>query len=80
MKNAEQKERKVARIFEDIGGYFICDDELDYLDTRGAPRKTKRRALTDAANNGYTHATGSGTYWGNAVRSIGGFADEGRTV
>ena len=28
-------ERLVARIFEDIGGYYVCDDDLDYRDTRG---------------------------------------------
>ncbi len=60
---------KVARIFEDTGGYFICDDD-GYLDARGTAHKTKADAMRAAARNGYTHATGSGTPWGNEVRRI----------
>jgi hypothetical protein len=63
-------EKKVARIFEDIGGYFVCDEELYYLDARGCLYHSKTAAMLAAASAGYTHAIGSGTYWGNAVRRI----------
>lgn len=66
-------ERKVARIFEECTGkYHICDDASDCLDARGTGHETKAEALRVAASgpDAYTHATGSGTYWGNAVRSI----------
>jgi hypothetical protein len=65
-------ERLVARIFEDIGGYYVCDDDLDYRDTRGPVYPTKAAALRAAAED-YTHATGSGTYWGDAIRSLAQF-------
>lgn len=66
------EQRRVARIFKDVGGYYICNDSLDYLDTRGAVFPSKIAALRAAASgpDAYTHATGSGTYWGNEVRSI----------
>ncbi len=61
---------KVARIFEDIGGYYICDDANDTLDARGTAHKTKADAMRAAVQSGYTHAAGSGTPWGNVVRRI----------
>ena len=65
---------RVARIFEDVGGYYVCDDALDYLDARGMPHATKAAALRAAATDYgdgefYTHAVGSGTYW-DGVRAI----------
>jgi hypothetical protein len=66
-----EPERRVARIFEEgTGRYHICDDDSDFLDARGFGHPTKIAALRAAAYDGYTHATGSGTYWGNGVRSI----------
>ena len=69
--------RRIARIFEDVGGYYICDDDQDYLDTRGKAYPTKLAAMTAAASgpDAYTHATGSGTYW-PGVRSIRAFRQE----
>ena len=63
--------RTVARIFREVNGlYYICDDELPYLDARGVGYRTKADALRAAAGN-YTHAVGSGTYWpGAGVRSL----------
>jgi len=67
-------ERKTARIFlEPTGKYHICRDDADCLDARGNGYATKAQALRAAASgpDGYTHATGSGTYWGgDSVRSI----------
>lgn len=61
---------KVARIFEDVGGYHICDDSLSYLRMSDYPLQTKAEALRSAFYNGYSYAIGSGTYWGNKVRKI----------
>lgn len=56
--------RKTARIFaESTGKYHICDDDGGMLDARGKGHDTKADALRAAAYMGYTHATGSGTYW-----------------
>lgn len=52
----------MARIFEDVGGYYICDDSLDYLDARGNGYDSKAAALRAAYAAGYTHAIGSGAY------------------
>lgn len=52
----------VARIFEDVGGYFICNDDTLILDTRGNAYKTKKEAMHAAYTAGYTHGIGSGTY------------------
>ena len=60
----------MARIFEDVGGYFVCDDGLDYLDSRGVAHDTKRDALISAYSRGYSHAVGSGCYRpGRSIRS-----------
>jgi hypothetical protein len=70
-----KKDFKVARIFEEVTGRFhICDEEDDYLDARGYGYKTKVEALRSAARD-YTHAIGSGTYWGNNVRSLKAFKE-----
>lgn len=61
--------RRTARVFEDVDGYYVCNDSCDTLDTRGRAYNTKLEALMAAAES-YTHATGSGTYWGNKVRSL----------
>lgn len=72
---AQEHERIVARVFFDIGGIYFCDNDLDYLDTRGCAYPTKAAAMRAAADAGYTHAIGSGTYWGDSVRSLARFQD-----
>jgi hypothetical protein len=37
--------KKIARIFEDVNGYYICDDFADFLDTRGDPFKSRNQAI-----------------------------------
>lgn len=61
---------KIARIFIDVGGIYVCDDALPYLDTRGGAYPTKASALRAAAEQGYTHAKGSGTYRGNRLSKL----------
>ena len=62
---------RTARIFEDTAGkYHVCDDAAGLLDVTDAGHITKHDALVAAANSGYTHAIGSGTYWGNQVRGL----------
>ena len=62
----EKKMRKIVRIFESAGSYYLSDDSLSYLDATGRAYKTKAEALRAAREiwkaEGYTHATGSGTY------------------
>jgi hypothetical protein len=53
-------ERKTARIFEDVGGYYFCDDGLPYLDTRGTSYDTVTAARQAAWESGYNYAVGSG--------------------
>lgn len=60
---------RTACIFEDVGGYYVCSDRLDYLDTRGGCHPTKAAAMRAAAETGYTHCVGSGTYH-DSVRAI----------
>lgn len=63
-------ETKTARIFEEPTGlYYVCSNDLDYFDARGRGFLTKVDALRAAAAAGYTHATGSGTYW-SGVKAI----------
>jgi hypothetical protein len=60
----------VARIFQDQGNeYFVCDDDSSDLDARGTPHNTKFQAIRAAAQQGYTHAVGSGTWW-RGIRRI----------
>lgn len=44
----------VAYIFADIGGWYISDNDLPYLDTRGRVYDTKRSAFY-AARWDFTH-------------------------
>lgn len=67
--------KKIARIFEDVNGYYICDENSDVLDTRGRVYNTKISAMQAALQGGYTHAIGSGTYWGNKIRSLSSFVE-----
>ena len=62
--------KKVARIFEDTNGYQVCSEDDEMLDARGKSYPNKSSALRGASYSGYTHAIGSGTYWGNKVRAI----------
>ena len=63
MKNDTQS---VARIFEDVGGYFICDNSLPYLDTRGSAFPSRRAAIAGLKQfrkyipEGYTHYLSKG--------------------
>jgi hypothetical protein len=62
--------KKIARIFlESDGRYYICPEDGDFYDARGRGHNSKSSALRAAWRDGYTHAIGSGTYWGG-VRSI----------
>jgi len=61
--------RAVARIFEDVGGYHICNDADTCLTTSAFPCATKADALRCAWRNGFTHAIGSGCPW-DGVRAI----------
>jgi hypothetical protein len=49
--------KKIARIFEDVNGYYICDDSLDFLDARGTPFKSRNHAISALKyyNDDYTH-------------------------
>jgi hypothetical protein len=55
--------KTVARIFEDVGGYYVCDDADGCLDTRGPSYKSRREAIRTlrgqleawGAENTYTH-------------------------
>lgn len=53
-------EKRTARIFADVGGYFVCDNNSGYLDTRGRAYSTKQAAQLAAVEAGYTHGIGSG--------------------
>jgi len=63
------KKMEIARIFADIGGYYICNDNGP-LDTRGRAYRTKADAMRVAKAAGYTHAKGSGTYKGNKLTKL----------
>jgi len=60
-KMAKPSINDIARIFEDVGGYYVCSESEDYLDTRGKAYPTKSEAQRAAARAGYTHMVGSGT-------------------
>lgn len=63
-------EKRIACVFEDVNGYYVCDSKLDYLVVKGYSYKTKRDAMLAARNAGYTHAVGSGTYCPMKVTKI----------
>jgi len=69
--------KMVARIFEDVGGFYVCDEDSDFLDARGDGYDSKSAALRGAYRAGYTHAVGSGTYR-EGVASIRGMVRLGR--
>lgn len=56
MKNTE---KKIAYIFEDVGGWYINDDETvsqdNCLDCRGDKYESKSQALRQASYYDYTH-------------------------
>ena len=64
------QEKSIARIFEDVGGYYICDESSEYLDARGCSYPTKSSAMRAAYDAGYSHACGSGTYKGNKLTKL----------
>ncbi len=49
--------KRVARIAEDVGGWYVSDDALTYLDVRGHAHASRRSAVAALrANPGeYTH-------------------------
>ena len=67
----------VARFFEDVGGFYVCVEDPDFLDARGITCEPKAEALRLAYRAGYTHAVGSGTYR-EGVASIRGMVRLGR--
>jgi hypothetical protein len=60
---------RTARIFEDVGGYFVCDDADNFLDARGRASRTKAAALRAAWESGYDRAVGSGCYRNGSISS-----------
>lgn len=58
----KKMEKVIARIFYDVGGYYVCDEDLDYLDMRGQNYPSKAAAQRAAKELGYTHCIGSGSY------------------
>ena len=65
----KMKTNLTARIFSDIGGYYWCDRNLPYIDTRGGPYASKSAAMRSAYVHGYTHGIGSGVYRDGALLS-----------
>lgn len=58
--SATKTEKKVAYVFEDVGGWFVCADAGEMLDTRGAKYDTKNQAiasLKQKARDGQTEYT-----------------------
>lgn len=52
--------RKVAYIFEDVNGWYICDESAEMLDTSGRAYPTKNAAIysvREMCRNGYTDYT-----------------------
>ena len=49
-----KEERTVAYIFEDVDGWYICDNDLPYLDTSGKGYDSKAHAFYSARFD-YTH-------------------------
>jgi len=53
---------RVARIFEDVNGYFICDDSSPCLDARGKVYGSRRAAIVALMSDEhceYTHYIGA---------------------
>lgn len=54
-----KKRKDIAYIFEDVGGWYINDDETvaedNCLDCRGDNYESKAQALRQASYHGYTH-------------------------
>lgn len=69
MSTNTETERKVARVFEDVGGFYYCNASLGFLDARGRGFKTLRGALENLRQNapfdGYTHYK-----WGRITRKL----------
>jgi hypothetical protein len=61
---------KVARVFEDVNGYYFCDNTEKCLDMRGTAHPTKISVMRAAYRAGYTYCTGSGSYHPFKVRRI----------
>jgi hypothetical protein len=59
--------KRIARIFEDVGGYYVCPEDGP-LDTRGTAYRTKTQARMVAWDSGYTHAVGSGVGSSEPIR------------
>jgi hypothetical protein len=60
---------RIARIFEEpTGKYHVCDDDSPTLDARGHGYEFKIDAMRAAFRDGYSHCTGSGTYWKGITR------------
>jgi hypothetical protein len=51
----KMKEKITAYIFQDVGGWYVQPDELDYCDCRGDSYHTKTAAMRQASASGYTH-------------------------
>ncbi len=60
-------EKRTAYIFEDVGGWFVCDDADSMLDARGRRYESKReaiawlRGLLESGHETYTHYRTGGT-------------------
>lgn len=53
-------DRRIAYIFEDVGGWFICDADSEMLDARGHRYDSKNQAiasLREQAKRGHTEYT-----------------------
>jgi len=63
---------RVARVFEDIGGYYYCAEDLPYLDTRGRAFPSVASAIR-SIRDGNTHRENPFTHYvrGNVKRKIG---------
>jgi len=71
--NTQDTHKRVARIFEDVGGFYYCDANLSYLDTRGGAFETVGDAIRSIEGNNmfilcpYTHYVR-----GNVTRRVRG--------
>lgn len=62
-------EKRVARIFEELDGFHVCDNAQS-LDARGPAYPTKAAALRAAYDAGYWYAVGEGCDWGHGIARI----------